>query len=632
MKHTITMIALFPVFLAFVGFAIGQSATPEVPADTTAKTVNAGPTIPKSIDISPLRDLVVQSSGRYPPLDTVARNYVWRITGTETFRGHDAITILLSWTFNPAIWMDEPLIKIGSKELRGLLELPLDERVFSYNKLINHPKFLELHRERMQHRGEKQSNPLHNKIDEMSEKLVTLQSIFENRVIAPIPNSNDARGTWFRIALRSNEGAAFPGSPEDAWMKMRDAFLADDNTKFQVQTAQLKQGIGRFGGVYRPSPERIATELRFNKIQPFRTAWILMVAGAILSAIACSVRKGWFDFVAVLGLIAGFGVLSYGLYMRWQIAGHIPASNMYESLLFLSWGMGFFAISAMLFIRNRTVPLTASALGAVSLMLADILPMNSFIKPTPPVLLDTIWMSIHVPIIMVSYSVLALAMLIAHAQLFIMAFNPGAKKLIRSVDSFHYWYVHVGSLLLLVGIITGSMWAASSWGRYWGWDPKEVWSLIAFMAYMCVLHVRIDREKTPTWIYVLSILIGVSVFALSMHYLFTPMGGLSPQAMGIVAMVAIVVILFIVAEGPFATAVKSIAAFWMIVMTYVGVNYVLGIGMHSYGFGTGAVARYMLIIGIVEFALVFVLAIVYGIRMLMQPNTPKPARASSSQV
>ncbi|HEU4333489.1 MAG TPA: cytochrome c biogenesis protein CcsA, partial [Candidatus Eisenbacteria bacterium] len=111
----------------------------------------------------------------------------------------------------------------------------------------------------------------------------------------------------------------------------------------------------------------------------------------------------------------------------------------------------------------------------------------------------------------------------------------------------------VGSILLIAGILTGSIWAASSWGRYWGWDPKEVWSLVAFLAYMAILHARFDGMLSP---------IGV--------------------------------------------AISSIAAFWTILMTYLGVNFVLASGLHSYGFGSSNLVRIMGIILAIE--TVFVIA------------------------
>jgi ABC-type transport system involved in cytochrome c biogenesis permease subunit len=115
------------------------------------------------------------------------------------------------------------------------------------------------------------------------------------------------------------------------------------------------------------------------------------------------------------------------------------------------------------------------------------------------------------------------------------------------MNDYLYWYIHIGAFLLIAGILTGSIWAASSWGRYWGWDPKEVWSLIAFLTYLGILHGRLEKVI-----------------------------------------------------GYFGVAMVSIVAFWTIVMTYVGVNYVLASGLHSYGFGGSGVVRWLLTVAAAE--------------------------------
>jgi len=306
------------------------------------------------------------------------------------------------------------------------------------------------------------------------------------------------------------------------------------------------------------------------------------------------------DLLGALGFFVGFVVLSYGLWLHWRIAGRIPASNMFESLLFLSWGMGVFAMVSMLVIRHRVVLLTSSMLGAVALMLANLLPIDGFIRPIPPVLADTVWMSIHVPIIMVSYAVLALGVVIAHAQLIVMALWPRRSDLSAAIDSWHYWYIHVGTLLLLAGIVTGSMWAASSWGRFWGWDPKEVWSLVALLAYLAILHVRIDHERVPLVAYA----VGSLIIVISLVLIVLELVPVTATGIGMLVCAIGAGALFLLAHGVFATAVKSVLAFWMIIMTYVGVNYVLGTGLHSYGFGTGAVAKYMFRVGAVDLLVV----------------------------
>ena len=291
----------------------------------------------------------------------------------------------------------------------------------------------------------------------------------------------------------------------------------------------------------------MAREVTYNRVRPSRLAWWILSAATVLSLLAWNLRRRWLDVLAVAGLLAGFIVMTWGIATRWHVAGRIPAANMYESMLFLGWGVALFALVAVVFLRNRLVIFNATAMSALAMILADCLPIDSFVHPVPPVLAGTVWLAIHVPIIMVSYSVLALGVLIAHMQIGIAIFAPKRHDLSMTMSDLLYWYIHVGSILLIAGILTGSIWAASSWGRYWGWDPKEVWSLVAFLAYLAILHGRFDRLI-----------------------------------------------------GPYGVAAISIIAFWTIIMTYVGVNFVLASGLHSYGFGSSAVVRWLILVATAE--------------------------------
>jgi ABC-type transport system involved in cytochrome c biogenesis permease subunit len=288
-------------------------------------------------------------------------------------------------------------------------------------------------------------------------------------------------------------------------------------------------------------------EVLHNRLQPSRLSWWILAPATIAAILGWRSRRRWLDRLAIAGLVAGFAVMTWGLAMRWAVAGRIPASNMYESLLFLAWGVGLFAVVALFVLRNRLIVINAAAMSALTMLLADLLPIDPFVHPMPPVLAGTAWLAIHVPIIMISYSVLALGVVVAHMQIGVEIFAPRNRDLSFKMNDLLYWYMHVGSILLIAGILTGSIWAASSWGRYWGWDPKEVWSLIAFLAYLVILHGRFDR-----WL------------------------------------------------GAFSVAALSIVAFWSIVMTYIGVNYVLAAGLHSYGFGGASVVRWMLIVASLE--------------------------------
>jgi ABC-type transport system involved in cytochrome c biogenesis permease subunit len=433
--------------------------------------------------------------------------------------------------------------------------------------------------------------------------------------IRPVADPEQTLGRWLSIPEASMHDPERGKVITAAWNDLKTAFLADDNAAFALATDKLTMALAAQPGAFRTDRHLIDTELYYNRLQPFRLAWKIMIAGALLAAMATLIRNRWFDAVAIIGMLAGFACLSYGLWMRWEIAGRLPASNMFESLLFLSWGMGAFAILALFVFPQRIVPLTASAMGALALVLADRL-LDHSIRPITPVLQDTIWMSIHVPIIMVSYSVLALGVLFAHAQVVTMAVVPAKRAAIETVDALHYWYIHVGSILLLAGIVTGSMWAASSWGRYWGWDPKEVWSLVALLGYLAIMHVRIDRETVPPWMYALGAFMLIALFAI-VTPLLAPITPTKALALGGTAVAAV---LFVIARSAFATAVKSILAFWLIIMTYVGVNFVLGSGLHSYGFGMGGVVSWMFWIGGIDLAVILLCAAVYLLRSGGRPQ------------
>jgi len=575
--------------------------------------------LPTGLDLTKIRAIPVQHDGRWPPLDTLARDVVESATGDAFYAGHDPVLLLLAWTLDSQTWMREPLISVKSAELRGELQLSSVNTVFSYADLINHRPL----RNQIQHlahreRGRK-LNPLESKVSDINEKLSLLQDVFTGRALKPIPDPNDALGAWRAIVSLRRKTSDGADPVRTAWADLKKPFLADDGPAFTAASDRLAAALQALPAAHRPDPRVIETELRYNEVRPYRLAWIIMLVGAGLALGAVIIRRKWFDAIAILGMLAGFAMLTYGLSLRWQIAGRIPAANMFESLLFLSWGMGAFAIVAMIFLRHRVVPLTASAMGALSLILADCLPIDHYIRPIAPVLLDTVWMSIHVPVIMVSYSVLTLAVLIAHVQLVVMAAAPARRALVDAIDSLHYWYVYVGSFLLLAGIMTGSMWAASSWGRYWGWDPKEVWSLVAFVGYLTILHVRIGHERVPRWAYVVAAVLAI-VLLTGVAVKLAPLTG---QKLLAFAGVAAAMVLFTVARGQFATALKSVLAFWLIIMTYVGVNYVLGVGLHSYGFGTGAVVHYLFIIGGIDLALIAISSFVYIVRS----GLARPGRA-----
>jgi cytochrome c-type biogenesis protein CcsB len=495
------------VFLASLALLVGGAATARA-ASTTP--IDAG-------TIDELRALPVQHDGRVMPLDTLAREATLKVTGGHSWNGLDPVAVVLGWTFDPDHWANQPLVEVGGRRIASAISLPAGRTYASFSELVSNPQLMALFGEARaeEERGGRLGGVL-EQAQELEGRLIWMQGFLKKGSIRPLPSMEDPDAVW--------SAPDHLHGPEDllAVLAARPAAAA-------------------------VSSEAIEREVTYNSVRPSRLSWWILVAATVLSLLAWNLRRGWLDLLAMAGLLGGFAVMTWGLAVRWQIAGRIPASNMYESLLFLAWGVGLFALVALIFLRNRLVVFNAAAMSALTMALADLLPIDPFIHPMPPVLSGTAWLAIHVPIIMVSYSVLALGVLIAHMQIGIAIVAPQKRELAARMNDLLYWYMHVGAILLIAGILTGSIWAASSWGRYWGWDPKEVWSLVAFLAYLAILHGRFDRLISP-----------------------------------------------------FGVAVLSIVAFWTIVMTYIGVNYVLAAGLHSYGFGGSGVVRWMMIVAVLE--------------------------------
>jgi ABC-type transport system involved in cytochrome c biogenesis permease subunit len=217
------------------------------------------------------------------------------------------------------------------------------------------------------------------------------------------------------------------------------------------------------------------------------------------------------------------------------ISGRPPVTNMYETIVFVAWGGMLFALAFEAIYGARYFAACAAAVSTIALLLADNVPIfDGAISPLVPVLRDNMWLTVHVLTIMLGYAAFTLAMGIGHLNLGLYFFRPREVVLFKDLSRFLYRTLQVGTLFLAVGTLLGGVWASYSWGRFWGWDPKETWALIATLGYLAILHGRFAG-----WI------------------------------------------------KDFGMAVGSLVGYLLVLMAWYGVNFVLGTGLHSYGFGSG---------------------------------------------
>ena len=228
--------------------------------------------------------------------------------------------------------------------------------------------------------------------------------------------------------------------------------------------------------------------------------------------------RATFGKLASLVSVVGLGAQSLAIILRWvesyQLGiGHAPFSNLYESLIFFSWTITLLYLIVEWRTKNRTLGAFVMPLAFLAMAYASFSPnIASRIQPLVPALKSN-WLITHVITCFFAYAAFGISFGLS-LMYFLKRLDNDKKnstflKLIPRkgiLDDLNYQMVAIGFLMLTLGIITGSVWAYSAWGRYWGWDPKETWSLITWFIYAAVLHSRMVRGWTGKKIAIMSII------------------------------------------------------------------------------------------------------------------------------
>lgn len=513
--------------------------------------------------LSPLETMVVQQGGRKKPLDTVAKETVAKIHGSTTYRhdgiAEDSMTTFMSLWLNNRNWNEEPFVLFSYRPLKEAVGLNPDQKHFSFQTLMTNSALGDVVRTAHQKTLEEQDLTRDEREAlSLEDRLTLMLASVDDNTISIVPHPTDAKGKWLGITEDQTFYADSAIAPLVAsFAAMKQLFLSgsDHLPMLAPLAAELKSGLSTLSPEVYPAEGAMDQEVFFNHFHPFAKAWMLYGLAFVVMLLTVWIKPIELYWSAMGLFVGGVAVQSYGFWLRMQIAGRPPVTNMYESVIWVGFGIAAIALTFELIYKAKYYLLAAAPLAVMCLILADSLPavLDPSISPLVPVLRDNFWLSIHVPTIALSYASFALALGIGHVALGSYLFTPQAKSRIQLLSQLNYRVLQVGVLLLTAGIILGGIWAHFSWGRFWGWDPKETWALIALLCYLVPLHGRLVG-----WI------------------------------------------------GNFGISVASVAAFNAVLMAWYGVNFVLGTGLHSYGFGTGG-SEWM-IASVVGADMLFVLA------------------------
>jgi cytochrome c-type biogenesis protein CcsB len=501
-------------------------------------------------------ELVIQDSGgRMKPMDTLSTEILAKIhRGASVKIGDyklDSNQVILGMMVKPDAYRDIKIIYTKNPEVNKLIGTVSDAKYASFAQFFSDPSNMNGYKlaelvDAAVRKEPKHRNMLDKAILKVDERVNIAYSVYTGALMKMWPKPNDANNKWYptieALQTFSPENAERLRGVAVKYFTSIDDALANGNwADANTAVTKLAEYQKFYGADVYPSKNRIKAEMFYNKAYIFETLYpFYLLLGFILLILSfVKILKPAFNIAifskVTLGLLVVFFVAhTFGLGLRWYISGHAPWSNGYESMIYIGWAT---VLAGFIFSKRSSMTMASTAvLAGLILFVAHLNWMDPQVTNLVPVL-NSYWLSIHVAVITASYGFLGLGALLGFVSvlLFILKTDKNSKHItlsIKELNSINEMALMVGLMLLTIGNFLGGVWANESWGRYWGWDPKETWALVTILVYAVVVHLRFIK----------------SIYS------------------------------------EFNFAVISLMAYTSVIMTYFGVNYYLA-GLHSYAKG-----------------------------------------------
>ncbi len=499
--------------------------------------------------------LVVQDEGgRMKPINTFSSELLRKLSLKDKYQGMNSDQVFLSMMMNPALWYNVEFMALDKKtqndSIRKIIGVPKGKKYVKALDFFNEKGQYKLEPYLREATTKSNPNKFEQDFKDANIRLSLLDQALSGQILKIFPLLNDENNKWVSaIEYRGGQyqvaDSLYANFIKNAlpyyFMSLNKARESGDYTEADKLLAAFKQNQTNHGGEVLPTENKINTEVIYNKLNIFNHLYkVYVLVGVLMFFILIFQifkdreiwRIGTYFFKGTIIIL--FLWHTAGLVLRWYISGHAPWSDAYESILYVSW-----ATMGMGLLLGRKSDMTIAASAFVTSMLLWIA-HQSWVDPSianlVPVL-DSYWLMIHVAVIVGSYGPLTVGMILGVVSLILIILtNKKNKKRmqlsLKELTIINELALMVGLVMLTIGNFLGGQWANESWGRYWGWDPKETWALISIMVYAFVIHARLVPGMRGRWLF---------------NFL-------------------------------------SVVAFGSIMMTYFGVNFYL-VGLHSYASG-----------------------------------------------
>lgn len=511
--------------------------------------------------------LPIQSrSGRMMPINTFSSEILRKLHKADKIGKMNSDQFLLSVLAMPDMWMRVPFIALSNKELANYYDLTDGECAYLQVFDTNGNYKLQSKLEEAYNKMPAERNRFDKDLLKLDEQINIFHQLINHQMLNIFPKEDDPNHTWFSpgddLSSFSGKDSLFVSRILDWYLgEVQEALKGGDWSKADEVVEMIDTYQQAKNKTLDISPEKIQAEIKYNQIDVFRQCKKgYLILGGLMLVLAFAMlfqQKRWMKigmWVLGIGVAIVFLFHMYGMGMRWYIAGYAPWSNSYETMVYVAWAT---VLAGLLFVRRSTVTFALATLfGGIILFVSGLNWMDPEINPLVPVLKSP-WLMFHVAVIVAAYGFFGISCLIGLTNL-VMTSLLGTKhteilkarvKELTIVNEMALW---IGLALMTIGTFLGAVWANESWGRYWGWDPKETWALITMVVYAVVTHLHLAKRWYSVWLFNLC----------------------------------------------------SVVAFASVLMTFFGVNYFLS-GMHSYGQNDNVhgIFTYLYIAGVVVIVL-----------------------------
>ena len=552
-KSQLAMIVM--VLISFSGFA--QTSHGKDHANLRPTTTQLDSIL--KLNITPVSEadrfghLVIQDTdGRMKPINTYASELLRKLSKKDKYKDFDANQVFLSMQESPQLWFNVPIIFLKAKKADTI------RTILGLDKSAKHAALVDFLDPNLNYKlgpyltdaySASVPTAIQNIFKETDQRVSLLFNTLEGSALRLFPIPGDENNTWVSskdyregaYKLQDSLYGNFINTGFIAYMAtlQNDKVLKTDFSKSHQLLDAIKSTQIKYGGDTMLSEDKIATEIIYNRYDIFKKLFEYYMYASSLMFLLLIVQI-FKDRSKILHYSVQtfkyliwicFGFHTAGLIARWYISGHAPWSDAYESMIYVAWATMAFGV--MLGKKSDLTFASTAFVTAMILMIAHWNWMDPSIGNLQPVL-NSYWLMIHVAIIVGSYGPLTLGMILGVITLLLMILTTSKNSAkmalnIKELTIINEMALTVGLVMLTIGNFLGGMWANESWGRYWGWDPKETWALISIMIYAFVIHMRL-------------------------------IPGLRSR---------------------FGFSVASVLAYGSIMMTYFGVNFYLA-GLHSY--------------------------------------------------